>query len=366
MPSLKERLLSAEDTFLSALSQGGSALTTFNKDWVALMAEVDLAVDAEALDPETSLLVQTTTYRIAMLAETSIELVELHEAYTSQFMDQLDSLMSELSLVDHATMSGRSRSSSPSACESDTLATCRSTCGGVPYTNRPPSLKRRRDPDDTISETLKRPRYICIVENDDTPSKDISSLPVPCRNLSTPVSPDSPVYPPAPSGRYPHPISVPIPSSVNKRKRRLSESDGSLSPQSSKRHVVGPRLHAVSESFVARATAPLSTTLSPEAPLTTNSIESHDSLASSGCQTYEEQSWGQVDILSHVPLPTDFFLGSYSGNIWSTTAFSESGDDVIDSLVQSLSENVDQFAGRLDPSAIQFSALFTTPAYDLA
>lgn len=103
MRLLKSRLLSAETDFLSALVEGGDALTTFDERWSQLIEDIDRALSSDELDSETSALAHATASRIATLADISAEVFDSYNTLTSSLMDQLDSMMTELTLEDCET-----------------------------------------------------------------------------------------------------------------------------------------------------------------------------------------------------------------------------------------------------------------------
>lgn len=101
MTTFKNRLLTAEQEFLVALGEGDSAVSVFDGRWQRLIAELDVAMDSGTLDDETSALAHTISLRIAILADTSADLVENYNAFTAQLVDQMTGLMSELALHDY-------------------------------------------------------------------------------------------------------------------------------------------------------------------------------------------------------------------------------------------------------------------------
>lgn len=148
--SLRPLLLIAEDEFSAALLKGDDAVVAFNERWERLLADID-SVSSKGLDDETSALVHTVATRIATLAEVAIDLYTTSNALTSELMEQLDSSMSTLSLVD--TQQGehiRSLSQPPLPILSP------SKCS-------PHHRKRRRCSEDTDVHPHKRMRCVALV-----------------------------------------------------------------------------------------------------------------------------------------------------------------------------------------------------------
>lgn len=101
MISLKDKLLLAEEDFLSALSGGEKALLAFEDRWQSLMEDVEAAAASQEFDLDTSSLIHTTALRIATLADTSVALFTSYDTLTAELVGELDSMLSELSLSDH-------------------------------------------------------------------------------------------------------------------------------------------------------------------------------------------------------------------------------------------------------------------------
>ncbi|KAI9065941.1 A mating type homeodomain transcription factor [Trametes sanguinea] len=217
MSSLKQRLLSAEDEFISALADGDDALVAFADKWERLLEEADVAFHDHCPDSDMGALVYTTSIRIATLAESSSELYARHESFAAQLTDQLEALMSDLAIFD----------SSPLSQIPTTLPPCTTSI----------KSKRRRtsSPERELTyEPTKRRRVIadppsCGEDRKSSPSGD---------SYTSPAT----FYPPSPS----------LPrDTVPSRKRRCSDSEPTSDAPPHKRRYVGPRLHAVSDSFVA-------------------------------------------------------------------------------------------------------------------
>lgn len=98
--SLKSRLLSVEQDFLSALVDGGDALIAFESRWEGLLEDVNNALETPGLHPEISALAHITATRVAALADASIDVCDIYNTHSSLLMAEIDNLMSELSIED--------------------------------------------------------------------------------------------------------------------------------------------------------------------------------------------------------------------------------------------------------------------------
>ncbi|KAI0719960.1 hypothetical protein C8T65DRAFT_826602 [Cerioporus squamosus] len=320
MTSLRDRLLSAEDNFLTALDRGGDALSAFDQFWETLMADVELAMDSNSLDDETSTLVQTTTLRIAALADASIDLVQIQDTFTAQLMDQLEGLVSEITLVDYSP-NMRARSSS------------------LPYASPPPSplsnshigktarssLKRRRSSDSTASPCHKRSRRSTPLHGSfrDTSLAPAQKPKFDCTQRDH-IQHVSPSVVALDSTADATKESSPLPA----RKRRLSEADASSTPRATKRLYMGPRVHAVSDTFPQM--------VEQSYPTPTNSIaivatSDHPSIST---PTEEVSPHVPLDALTRLPLPTDLILDCFSESYTPFPPSSNASD--LDDLLQSL------------------------------
>ncbi|KAI1783070.1 hypothetical protein LXA43DRAFT_366303 [Ganoderma leucocontextum] len=247
--SLKQRLLSIEDDFVSALVKGGDALTAFEDRWEILLEDIDSA-SQNGLDCEVLAIAHATSTRLAALADTSVELLDSYNEITSQLVDQVDSLMGELSLTDHRPPQTINRRSwSESALPNHPVPQ------SIYYPPESAPRKRRRgsrSDAETPVQASKRQR--------------VSSIPLPPKKRGARKPPQSsPHVPPrisspSPEPAYPYSNAVAsTPSSQSpstppvtrtSRKRGLSDADISTTPPPGKRLYAGPRLHAVSDTFL--------------------------------------------------------------------------------------------------------------------
>ncbi|KAI0801093.1 hypothetical protein C8Q74DRAFT_1240262 [Fomes fomentarius] len=232
MFSFKHRLLLAEDEFVSALAQGGDAIDSFDRTWATLMGDIDSAIQSTGLDAETSTLAHTIASRIAILADASAEIVANYDSITSELVDEMNTLMSQVALVD------------PISSESSHLLL---DC----------SLRRRRSSGSLSSQGIsndssQRPRRVARRKLNPVPNDEVDDEK---RLVTTSTS------------RIPLPEPSPAPRTSSKR--RLSESDLSRQPKRHRFLYAGPRLHAVSDTypslrpFSAAAESPISLPLIP-------------------------------------------------------------------------------------------------------
>lgn len=243
--TFRDRLISAETDFYSALLGSDDSIVAFNTRWETLLDEIHDA--SESLDADTLTLAHTTASRIAALADTSIELYSSYDKFTSELVDQLDSMMSELTLTDivPTNITPYSLPSPPSP----SLTTKQQV---TPQFTR----KRRRVPEITEQSVVsprpvKKQRYawssmlLCWHSLDHS----VSNLSYSVKNCPSkqPLTHHSPqhvaqlAHAEARSATSQSPV-------YRSRKRRLSEGD--VTPQCRPTKVrVGPRLHAVSNPY---------------------------------------------------------------------------------------------------------------------
>lgn len=145
--SLKDELRSIEDAFVVALMEGGEALAAFELRWENLTKDIDEAQAQQCLDADTARLAHSTSIRLAALADVSADILTIQEDITSDLVNQLGCLMSELTLV------ADDSSSSPSTASILSRPILPDTTS---------SRKRRRDPDNSSRRTRKRQRYVTI------------------------------------------------------------------------------------------------------------------------------------------------------------------------------------------------------------
>nr|WCD41985.1 homeodomain HD1 [Ganoderma boninense] len=224
MSSLRDRLLLAEEDFLTSLTDGtDSAIRAFEVRWESVVHDVNLAADTNDLDEETSVLAHVVATRMSHIAETATDLFASYNTLTVQLVDQLDGLMSELTLEDVATTCVVPRPPRSRSCslQKPTILESSSTCHG----------KRRRttaENDSQLSSTFPQPKRQRFWS-----APPASSL---CPGIPRPCDEDTVVSMPAP------PLTSHACSAS--RKRRLSEAD--VAGSSCKRMHTGPRLPSVS------------------------------------------------------------------------------------------------------------------------
>lgn len=237
--SIVDRLLSAEDEFSSAIVEGGQALVAFNERWERLLIDVD-ACEAGVLDTSTSSLIHTVATRISELAEASIDLYTTCNSLTSELMTQLDLSMVELSLHDSAREKNSVRSLSQP--RSDVL----SPHGpDTVMTHR----KRRHSSEPSCVRPCKRTRYVWSYTRHGSHSESGNSTTVVAEATNPPCfARCRPSLPP----RLKEPLEdIEHTEGGRTLKRRRSEANlDDTSAGDCKRLYTGPRLHAVSDSFV--------------------------------------------------------------------------------------------------------------------
>ncbi|TFK94378.1 hypothetical protein K466DRAFT_657746 [Polyporus arcularius HHB13444] len=230
LSSLSSRLLAAENDFVSSLIDGEEAMLAFNQRWERLVEDVDVALESTGLDEELASLMHATAERIATLADISADIYVNYNTFTLHLIDQIDSLMLELAIVDDDQV--------PRLAPPAEKVSARSRSHEI-------SRKRRRasSPDSNLG-TCKRART--------------TASPTYTRKYPR-CPPRSPTPPSDPTSDQQTPKSMPPPhcarqdavtSHSRSCKRRLSASDVSGPPVAVKRLRTGPRVHAVSDSFV--------------------------------------------------------------------------------------------------------------------
>ncbi|KAJ3001514.1 hypothetical protein NUW54_g6375 [Trametes sanguinea] len=226
MASIRERLLAVEDDFVYALASGNDALVAFHDNWERLMEDVDAALQSNCLENDLGALVYATAMRVATLVDISEDLHTSYESCTAQLVDQLEVFMSDLTLLDMPAPRDRNIQK-PSAFT--TPVSC------------PPSATRKRrrasEPDyeyENGGQLYKRHRV------SDEPQ--VSGIERGCQPFETEQVLSSHHYHVSLS---PSPLRV-----VPKRKRRFSDAEPADPAPVHKRRYIGPRLHAVSDSYI--------------------------------------------------------------------------------------------------------------------
>ncbi|KAI1781633.1 hypothetical protein LXA43DRAFT_1069954 [Ganoderma leucocontextum] len=241
MASYKARLLGVEDDFLSSLSKGGDAIAAFEGRWEELLHDIDSAMDMSGFPSDIPPLAHAVAVRIAALADTSAALLVKCDDLTSQFVDEVDSLMSQLTLSDNSDQSSPTLPllhMSGSPCKQDPIS---------------PSRKRRRSSMEESSVVPVKRHWNDTTTTRPWGSKRSSSSQHPSTSLESQSSVE--------------PTSVSHPT---KRKRRQSDGDLSALRNGAKRLRSGPRLHAVSDTY--------GLLQSPDTTLTRKTIQSKQAL----------------------------------------------------------------------------------------
>jgi hypothetical protein len=105
MTSIRQRLLLAEDAFLCAMVEGTSAMESFDRQWAALLQDVEGGIQSSAFDEETIELARTTALRIAVFAESFESLQAKCQVLTSSMMDEVDTILSRMTISDTSSPS---------------------------------------------------------------------------------------------------------------------------------------------------------------------------------------------------------------------------------------------------------------------
>ncbi|CDO72954.1 hypothetical protein BN946_scf185007.g8 [Trametes cinnabarina] len=246
MSTLTKRLLSAEDDFLTALEQGTEALASFDRHWEALMNEIDRAMEFDSLDYDTLILVHSTSLRISVLADASIDLFRTQDAYTSELMSHLDSLLSDIALSPKPSQHQLPPSSPRKFETSPPVKMPTSTPSPEALVTKTCKLpKRKWDEDSSSSGTQKRQRTTANAQS--VPRSHCLST---ARVTSTKQPRFDPPEPASTASRG-EAGAFEITPLLLCRKRRASDAELSCRLGGPKRVHLGPRVHAVSDSFTA-------------------------------------------------------------------------------------------------------------------
>lgn len=111
-PSLRDRLLGAEEKSLSLISEDISAMQDFYDIWSMLGMEVAQAIEQNSTDSETLSIAHRVADRVQILASRFLSFYEDVDAVTLAFQRELDALFATLSIEDGSPppSSGGSRS----------------------------------------------------------------------------------------------------------------------------------------------------------------------------------------------------------------------------------------------------------------
>lgn len=249
MLSIKSRLLAAEEEFVSALTRGEHAVLEFNERWEALVEELNGVYDSAELEPELCTLAHTTAVRVAALADASIDVFNSCDSVAVRLMDQLDTLMFDLTLHDTPSPIAPSPSLLPSLLASRTPSP---SCLKANYSD---GRKRRRS-ESSDCGPYKRKRYVygllAVFRSLTHVHPSLSTATATSLNSTMTKTDSRPRFPIHAKTS----LSVPQELDTIRRplKRRMSDAD-TMPPKGSKRLHIGPRLHAVSDSFTTRPPA---------------------------------------------------------------------------------------------------------------
>ncbi|KAI8990748.1 hypothetical protein BD414DRAFT_483661 [Trametes punicea] len=225
MSHFKERLRTIEDDFLSALSEGGDALVSFENRWDNLYKEIDAAIESTSIDAETLAFAHATALRCATLADLSIETFTSCEAIGETLMNELETIISELHVsADYSSDPSTSRSSVP----------CSALSGTEPKRGR-----AAMDEVQFLQRSSKRRRLSVRPRAARGPTAPLALSTRPSLVHLTDMSATSTAARAETPGR----------EGSSKRKRCASDAELASRSSPSKRRYIGPRLQAVSDSF---------------------------------------------------------------------------------------------------------------------
>lgn len=111
MESFRQRLLHVEDDLLSAMIEGPSSLKAFHRDWASLCSDIQHAIESSNIDDELLSIASTTAQRVEILADTSHCLYMENEVVGSDLMNEVATILSDMTVAD-ASLSNLSTSSS--------------------------------------------------------------------------------------------------------------------------------------------------------------------------------------------------------------------------------------------------------------
>lgn len=103
MKFIRQRLLQVESDMLSALAEGEAAILAFENNWSTLRQDI-ATID---LDDDTRSLAYAVSSRIEVYALTFCDLDLAANSLVSGMMDEVESIMSELTLEDDHCSSDR-------------------------------------------------------------------------------------------------------------------------------------------------------------------------------------------------------------------------------------------------------------------
>lgn len=116
MGSLRQRLLLAESSFLSAVVGGSAAIQSFYVDWLQVKSDIESSLAEGHVDTDTLLLAYSTSSTVSLLADTFVRLESESEVMSSTLQSDLDLIFAQINLADKSPSPvAVARSSSPSS-----------------------------------------------------------------------------------------------------------------------------------------------------------------------------------------------------------------------------------------------------------
>ncbi|PPQ63795.1 hypothetical protein CVT24_004337 [Panaeolus cyanescens] len=110
MSLLRQKLLEAEEAFLLAVSQGPEALVDFGHSWSELQMSLEIAMEGGTVEDEVVHLAHHVFTAIEVLAARFLELEEDIETFTEIRQAEISNMISDLSLEDGLSQTGRRQS----------------------------------------------------------------------------------------------------------------------------------------------------------------------------------------------------------------------------------------------------------------
>lgn len=107
--SFKERFLKAEASFLDAMASNPSAMATFDTEWQTLGAQFEDAMALSLIHPDDAEVAFAVSSRIAIHSNTLLELEQRSQTMTTEWLAEIDSALSQLTLKDVSSIPRPSR-----------------------------------------------------------------------------------------------------------------------------------------------------------------------------------------------------------------------------------------------------------------
>ncbi|EIN13979.1 hypothetical protein PUNSTDRAFT_140386 [Punctularia strigosozonata HHB-11173 SS5] len=96
---IRERLLSAEQQLLNAVTSGGTSLLDFHVTWDALSVDVERAVESNSLDEQMRSIANSVTSRVSILVEHFLKLNSSSSSFQSSFLDTVEHILNSTDII---------------------------------------------------------------------------------------------------------------------------------------------------------------------------------------------------------------------------------------------------------------------------